>query len=440
MHTITVKLKQHTPLLHFQHEQYGATLRASDVKPRLDKYILSELSDCDKANGKTNGWIKTKEKRSWLDYKMSIVSSGTIEEFMFSSDLSDVVVNTIKECGINLINESPFFAQREEDKIVATKEDWNIIGKKGIIDTGNNGIVVYLRMKDNELANKLLEHLTSFFVLNNFGTRQDKGFGSFLPISIQEDETEIRNTEPTSDDIERCFKSKFRFVYKKELSITDEQDRFTVIFNTIKEDYQKLKSGKQNKDSELTKYLRTGDSNGTMRMEDQYFKAEIEKRLEAHPQYQIYSIEKKASGENQTQSNLEYVYARALLGLAEQYEYSLYQRNNSHNGKREKANDATAVVKVLKDKRIERFQSPICFKVINNTIYIVGNNVEGILGNSISFNYYIKVNNNLSPNPLDNGSLNIPSSFDLEKFMKYAMNPKKDNSLNYKSIETKKTP
>ena len=27
-------------MIHFQHDRDGATLRASDVKPRLDKYII----------------------------------------------------------------------------------------------------------------------------------------------------------------------------------------------------------------------------------------------------------------------------------------------------------------------------------------------------------------------------------------------------------------
>ena len=40
MKKLTIKLKQHTPLIHFQHDEYGATLRASEVKPKLDKYII----------------------------------------------------------------------------------------------------------------------------------------------------------------------------------------------------------------------------------------------------------------------------------------------------------------------------------------------------------------------------------------------------------------
>ena len=49
MKKITVELMQHTPMIHFQvrydqnqtlREQRGATLRASEVKPKLDRYLL----------------------------------------------------------------------------------------------------------------------------------------------------------------------------------------------------------------------------------------------------------------------------------------------------------------------------------------------------------------------------------------------------------------
>ena len=53
MNKLVVKLKQHTPLIHFQHSQEGATLRASEVKPKLDKYIIKKVFDDD--------WDKCKE-------------------------------------------------------------------------------------------------------------------------------------------------------------------------------------------------------------------------------------------------------------------------------------------------------------------------------------------------------------------------------------------
>ena len=73
MKTLTVTLKQHTPLIHFQHDQYGATLRASEVKPKLDKFILTKLGEnegyekgCNIAKNK--GWLVGKGEHDALNY------------------------------------------------------------------------------------------------------------------------------------------------------------------------------------------------------------------------------------------------------------------------------------------------------------------------------------------------------------------------------------
>jgi len=34
------KLKQHTPIIHFQADQKGATLRATELKPKLDRFLM----------------------------------------------------------------------------------------------------------------------------------------------------------------------------------------------------------------------------------------------------------------------------------------------------------------------------------------------------------------------------------------------------------------
>ena len=43
MQKLEFTLKQHTPLIHFQHDQAGATLRATEVKPKLDQFLIEEL-------------------------------------------------------------------------------------------------------------------------------------------------------------------------------------------------------------------------------------------------------------------------------------------------------------------------------------------------------------------------------------------------------------
>ena len=65
MNTLTIKLKQHTPLIHFQHDQEGATLRASEVKPKLDKFVLNNLTQNEYLQGVKEGWIVKNAKQGW---------------------------------------------------------------------------------------------------------------------------------------------------------------------------------------------------------------------------------------------------------------------------------------------------------------------------------------------------------------------------------------
>ncbi|MEZ4966906.1 MAG: hypothetical protein R2791_16805 [Saprospiraceae bacterium] len=51
-------LKQHTPLIHFQHDQAGATLRATEVKARLDAFV-------------TETW-KLVSPKTWEKHKLTI--------------------------------------------------------------------------------------------------------------------------------------------------------------------------------------------------------------------------------------------------------------------------------------------------------------------------------------------------------------------------------
>jgi len=142
MNTLTIKLKQHTPLIHFQHDQEGATLRASEVKPKLDKYILSKLSSEEKSQGKREGWIKEKGDKTWLDYKMRIGATGK------------------RYCHqIKIIN----------------ADKWAVVSQH-----------IQLEIScDNNLSPRIVGNIREFFIINNFGFRQSKGYGSFTVETIR---------------------------------------------------------------------------------------------------------------------------------------------------------------------------------------------------------------------------------------------------------------
>ena len=90
MKVLKITLKQHTPLIHFQHDQYGATLRASEVKPKLDKYIIknvyhNDFNSCKcflKSYEKQNEGILLEDfnkQKASLNYKIDITPFNHIE-------------------------------------------------------------------------------------------------------------------------------------------------------------------------------------------------------------------------------------------------------------------------------------------------------------------------------------------------------------------------
>ena len=239
MHKLEIKLKQHTPLIHFQHDQKGATLRASEVKPKLDKFVLTKLGNGNYEAGvdiaKVNGWLIGKGDHPALDYKMRIIDNPdnilTLEtnkkrEYKKKNEDKD------KKSGWKIrIVEHGEIINKPEGKIRLVIEDedgkryyakWRQTDSKVIYDLdpypcffANMGCdildsneyrkvtfaegpfqmsILTKHLALYELFNDRSKKILSLFFLNtNFGTRQSKGFGSFYI-----DENEQLYVEPHS--------------------------------------------------------------------------------------------------------------------------------------------------------------------------------------------------------------------------------------------------
>lgn len=227
MKQLTVKLKQHTPLIHFQHYQEGATLRASEVKPRLDRYILETLGNgnykdgCDLAD--KNGWIIGENA---LNYKMRIVPESQIE-------ISDI--NKLNNNG-KLTPYPAYFANMNtdyNDNLNHKKFSFceNISLELKFFNTQKSlGLIDYIAQKGL---------LASFFMINNFGARSSKGFGSFY---IDEE-----------DDLYYEPKSKNQFKIK-----ANNNRSFKEVFEQIDLFYKSLRSGiNDKKNDETTFYFKS---------------------------------------------------------------------------------------------------------------------------------------------------------------------------------------
>ena len=380
MAQLVIELKQHTPILHFQHGQQGATLRATEVKPKLDKFIHQVFER--KKLSLNPDWLIGPDKRA-LDYKMRIRLKGEgRQEFWVRSASKDMPGTPSKLT----INNSPYFAQTEKEKKFHGKfvlKLWNSIEKKGLFWGNNVEIVIFSLSAD--LVHLIAEHIEAFFICTNFGTRSDKGFGSFT--IVKKDEKTVTN------DPKSVLKDNFDFVYQR--SFPNGCD-FSRLFAEIKKDYNLIRQG-----------LRTFRPS---RDDDRQWDKALLKQIARNPYDEF--------DEN------EYEFKRGMLGLS--YEYSVENKNRKK-----------IKIKVAdKYGKVERFQSPLLFKYIEGNLYLVGSEslVQNMLNQSFTFQ---------SPSLKTPITLKTPEVFSLKYFLKYVIGKsgqgrsgsKKNDTLYYKCIK-----
>lgn len=136
---LSFQLLCHSPLIHFQANEDGATLRASEVKPKLDAYLISKL------NPTKREWYVQLGKNQALNYRMKIIHKDASSRF------------------------------KPEDKNIQNFPIFYGKGKKLVLSDPVVTITCFIP----DLLKAIEEHIADFFIVTNFGAMQHKGFGSF---------------------------------------------------------------------------------------------------------------------------------------------------------------------------------------------------------------------------------------------------------------------
>jgi len=373
-------LKQHTPLIHFQHDQDGATLRATEVKPKLDKYIIKRYGLVEKRikDGKDvivpkkeyEVLFRNAEKLS-LNYKMKI--------FTHNSQVTKIP--------IKLVN---------------------------VVETGivcNSDIVIEIQTYFEKLLNLIQESIDAFFIRNNFGKRQSKGLGGFTSINT--------SREKFVSELKKIGTN----IYKYREEILPGQDFYQI----ISKQWRTLKSGTQIGryiKSKLFKYM----SGKGIRWEKRLIKVNIMDREEDFPykllntsgyqpldssinEEELKEMEGYFGLDDNTEVDFGYYFIRAFLGLPELYEFRTEDRNVIYQ------------ILIRPKDGVERFKSPVTFKVFENNIYAIVEQIPSTLYSScFDFDIVIKNRNNKS-NPINLiENIYIPEEFDLTDFLKKYFN------------------
>jgi len=430
MYKITFTLKQHTPLIHFQHDQEGATLRATEVKPKLDKYIIERLTGQSgeaafttfKENPEWKKWLVGKGEHPALDYKLSFAHPSNLNYYLplpmsFKSrthpDRDNNLVSWLSEnfeYNVELLEPTLFFANADKinfrgEEIDTTRSKYDEL--KFAVQTESNFKASIVSFNES-LINSITANICEFFLTNNFGTRQNKGFGSYTVVEIEGDHQNYSRLA-----------SLFAFRSARNLNSNNQ------IFRFIKDEYQLLKSGINHpaySKSKLFEHFVNLPTN-PIRWEKRYFKQFInsnsiggkviyKKRLEPIDLRRTDGNDYNSYSDAQPN---DYKFVRALLGLAEQFEFLVLDNGSGYPDNRDKYIVSVKHQPTRGGAEIDRFKSPLFFKVIDGDIYLKSDDSYRVLLNQ-EFGFELKLKSSPSSGTFI-PPLKVPASFDLNNFL-----------------------
>ncbi len=325
-------LKQHTPIIHFQSDQSGATLRATELKPKFDRFLI-EIFEKEQIDYKD--FLILGQERA-LDYKVKI------EPNMSLSTTID--------------GRSPLFFGNMGD------------GKDKEFKENKESFKISFSSFNIKLKEYIEQYFEAFLANTNFGTRQSKGFGSFYIDGKSFDKNLVKHK-----------------VYSFSSS-KGHWDRDIKLF------YSFLRQG-----------INLPNRNGT--------------RFYAKPAIFLYA--KERGWEWDKKAIKEHFFPSDLVTQQKKYSDNSPINYSSNNKKllRDLFGLSTeqlwmsysATVKQEHDD-IERFKSPITFKVVENMVYFwADNSYKDILGEE--FKIITKGNSPLT--------LSTPTDFDFNDFFKF---------------------
>jgi len=230
----------------------------------------------------------------------------------------------------------------------------------------HNSIAIEFFSFNIKVVEAIKEYFAEFLLITNFGARSTKGYGSFSVVSDEK------------INEQKCLKEYYPIVFKVNSANINKWEE---VVDTL---HKRLKSGinfRSYHKSLLFLYM----CQKNLRWEKRKIKEEFPSLATGKPPIDC-DIQK------------EYRYIRAMLGVASINEYAV-------------GRDRFTVTIEDKEKNIERFASPISYKIIDNNIYLLGDkSYEKIMGKTFSFTFEGKSFEIIAPKK---------DEFDLYEFLKF---------------------
>jgi len=414
MYKLEFTLKQHTPIIHFQYFLTHATLRSTELKSALDKFIIGEHCGC-WSSDKT---IRLKAAVDNEEYKKWLKHSREPSNPSFDYDIELIVLEPLNKKLIpaNDLKKYGFFGNQPTEKDFNDKAKY----KKAIIE--KELIKLIIKSPYPELLAEIDNLIAKFFLLKNFGTRQSKGFGCYYPVEkysylhsqnilpfyfdVNEQELDVESNKYISVfQIINLFYNTLRSgLNVKEGRPPDLRDHF--YFKSLMWAYAKSKNEHWDKKSIKNKYLEEKQTD-----EDLKWKANSTEYIKLPENFPLGYKDKKG---NEMQRHLW----RDLLGLSSKEDAGSWKLSKEHD-------------ESDKNKKLSRFKSPIIFKpfLVGENQYrvffgvapeLINQFKEGTAANTeaeiLGKNFAVKFNKS------GNLKLRYPDKLDFPEYLEFAIN------------------
>lgn len=352
------KLVQHTPLIHFQHSEPHACLRATEVKPKLDRFLIEQLEKDDRfRDGRWKKWFVGDGSQQSFDYMMRITPNSEQVDRTQSIERAIAKIENQDYKRFHGIHKNYFGNMASEKKREEKKKAIRETFKESLFY--KDGLTLTIRCFIPELLTFIDEHIRGFFMMHNFGTRQRKGFGSFtVDISTEP------NAPEDCDLVGKYCQNAYCCELDGNVSANALLNAVWVISGFLKSGFN-LNNNKKNKKENAASNIREKDY--VRGFVFRYFqrgknplandKAFVKQKVLLN----VYDEETPGEHRRFYGNNVRYRYVRGLLGTNE----------NSRFCRAPNAHTPVYDIYTHSAEGIERFPSPLLFKPIGKFIFIL---------------------------------------------------------------------
>ena len=356
--TLTLPLEAQSPMIHFQARETGATIRATEVKPKFDRFLCQRLRE---RGVNSAGMIQKQPENDKRDANPSLKYRMRI----YCPEPPQVV--SINNGSVKGADGRPVKLQDYSYSLFYGNSG------KATLDEQTMGVlsnpVLEIQCLNAELRKLIEESVTEFFLTTNFGTMQSKGFGSFAPADFCHDywlsdgqRKEIAEYLKAKTKTGICYCMTFDPPYydEKGWNPSENVKDFTDTFEAIRCFYQLMKSGYNG--------VRSGEYERSFLF--QYMHGLGIGNEKAWMKQNRISPAIGAKSPEQTDKTPRYV--RALLGTAGNVSYQEEPKGR--------------VNVTISSEELPRVPSPVFFKVVKDTVFITAFPVpKEVYGKSYTF-------------------------------------------------------